>query len=64
MADVVLINSKVASDYDKKFGKTLDQLEQEIQGNLDFIGIKGKGRLLDYACGTGLLSKVSLRCQI
>lgn len=32
-----------------------------MKASIDFIGIKEGGRLLDYACGTGLLSRVCTR---
>lgn len=52
--------SQLASEYDSKYEKTLGKLEQRVRDNLDWIGVKQDGRLLDYACGTGLLSRVAI----
>ncbi|ORY67460.1 S-adenosyl-L-methionine-dependent methyltransferase [Pseudomassariella vexata] len=60
-----------ASNYDAKHEKSLRQLTEAIQARLDFIGVDwvnddddtadGVGskqvRLLDYACGTGMISR-------
>jgi len=61
-----------AASYDSKHGKTLDRLIEEIRARLGFIGVdwvddeedeKKEGaqeksvRLLDYACGTGVVSR-------
>lgn len=35
------------------------QLERDIEQKTGFIGVKQGARLLDYACGTGMLSRVS-----
>ncbi|KAF5138965.1 putative methyltransferase C1347.09 [Metarhizium anisopliae] len=43
-----------AFNYDEKFQKTVGQLHEELQQRSDFLGVKPGGRLLDYACGTGL----------
>ncbi|KAM3495279.1 hypothetical protein MY3957_001510 [Beauveria namnaoensis] len=48
--------NKIAADYDQRFSKYLDALKIELRAHTDFIGIKKGGRLLDYACGTGLIS--------
>ena len=34
------------------------QLERGIQERIPFISVKQDARLLDYACGTGMLSRV------
>ena len=52
-------HSNLASEYDSRFGDTLVQLEGIIRDAKDFIAMKEDGRVLDYACGTGLLSRVS-----
>ncbi|KAL6858206.1 hypothetical protein ACO1O0_005662 [Amphichorda felina] len=61
MADTTALNQKyfnqIASEYDTRYEKTLGQLEKEVKNSRDFIGMKQGGRLLDYACGTGLLSR-------
>ena len=71
----------MATSYDTRFERTIEQLIREIQKRKDFIGAawvdeseqeddaKDPGeeaqqprrevRLLDYACGTGLVSRVS-----
>ncbi|KID82501.1 hypothetical protein MGU_10185 [Metarhizium guizhouense ARSEF 977] len=49
--------NKLAPDYDEKFQKTVGQLHDELQKRSDFLGVKPGGRLLDYACGTGLVSR-------
>ncbi|CEJ91425.1 hypothetical protein VHEMI07136 [[Torrubiella] hemipterigena] len=49
--------NKAAADYDNRYKETLGRIENELRDNLDLIGIKQGGRLLDYACGTGLLSR-------
>lgn len=51
-------HSQIASEYDQKYKDTLGQLEKDIRDNIDFIGLRKGGRVLDYACGTGLLSRV------
>ena len=64
--------SEAASTYNSKFSKTILQIIEEIQTRRDWIGVdwvnehenesSGKPqktvRLLDYACGTGLVSRV------
>jgi hypothetical protein len=83
-ADLPPLDSKLASDYDSRFEKTVTQLIDEIQKRRYFISvdwieddsddedeIEGRAaavkdkkdeqapiRLLDYACGTGLVSRV------
>lgn len=52
--------SKIADEYDTRFGKTLETLENEVKSAKEFIGMKSGGRMLDYACGTGMLSRVRL----
>ncbi|EAA36317.3 S-adenosyl-L-methionine-dependent methyltransferase [Neurospora crassa] len=54
-----------AAAYDAKHAKTLDRIVEEIRARLDFIGVEwvdedadsGSVRLLDYACGTGVVSR-------
>ncbi|KAK3943976.1 S-adenosyl-L-methionine-dependent methyltransferase [Diplogelasinospora grovesii] len=60
-----------AASYDSKHEKTLNQLMEELRSRLDFIGVdwaeedhddletsaRRPVRLLDYACGTGLVSR-------
>ncbi|EFY85992.1 2-heptaprenyl-1,4-naphthoquinone methyltransferase, putative [Metarhizium acridum CQMa 102] len=46
--------NKLAPGYDEEFQKTLGQLYEELQKRSSFLGVKPGGRLLDYACGTGL----------
>jgi len=54
--------NKIAAEYDKRYEKGVGQLEDEIKASADeFIGLKQGGRVLDYACGTGLLSRVRRR---
>lgn len=61
MADTTAVNreyfSTLASEYDQRYEKTLGQFERELRERGDFLGIQQGGRLLDYACGTGLLSR-------
>ena len=57
-ADVIYFPSKIASEYDERYAKTIGPLEDELKANMDLIGTQKNGRLLDYACGTGLLSRV------
>ncbi|RNJ60882.1 hypothetical protein D7B24_004970 [Verticillium nonalfalfae] len=84
MSDTTAVNKAyfdgLASEYDRRFEKTISQLVKEIQKRRDFIGIDwvqedsddeddngdttessvGAGKtvkLLDYACGTGLVSR-------
>jgi ubiquinone/menaquinone biosynthesis C-methylase UbiE len=51
--------SKIANEYDQRNADAIVQIERSIQERIPFIGIKQDGRLLDYACGTGMLSRVS-----
>lgn len=55
---LIVFASKIANEYDSRFGKTVVQLEDELKRAKDFIGMKSGGRMLDYACGTGMLSRV------
>ncbi|KAK5656517.1 hypothetical protein OQA88_4494 [Cercophora sp. LCS_1] len=65
-------SSNEAASYDSKHEKTLNHILEEIQSRLDFIGAdwvdddsdnedasapKKQLRLLDYACGTGIVSR-------
>jgi hypothetical protein len=66
--------SEAASTYNSKFSKTIQQIIDEIQQRKDWIGVdwvedstddedessppKRTVKLLDYACGTGLVSRV------
>ncbi|KAM0508375.1 hypothetical protein ACHAP8_000592 [Fusarium lateritium] len=62
MTDLVSENQayfgKIANEYDQRNADAIVQLEHSIQRRIPFIGIKQDGRLLDYACGTGMLSRV------
>jgi ubiquinone/menaquinone biosynthesis C-methylase UbiE len=62
MTDLVSENQayfgKIANEYDQRNTDAIVQLERSIQDRIPFIGIKQDGRLLDYACGTGMLSRV------
>ncbi|KAK7432839.1 hypothetical protein QQZ08_000702 [Neonectria magnoliae] len=62
MADVLSKNqahfNEIAVKYDQQFAAAIAQLETQIQAKLDFIGVKQASRFLDYACGTGMLSRV------
>lgn len=60
---LIALASKIASEYDSRFGKTLDRLEDEVKMAKEFIGMKSGGRMLDYACGTGMLSRVRFPCN-
>ena len=65
-------HSNEAASYDQKHGETLDQLVEEMRAKLDFIGVNWVGedededgdapkrrvKILDYACGTGWVSRV------
>ncbi|OAQ78485.1 2-heptaprenyl-1,4-naphthoquinone methyltransferase [Purpureocillium lilacinum] len=61
MTDTTAVNqayfNQLAAEYDSRFEKTVGRLEKEVRGLVDFIGAPEGGRLLDYACGTGLLSR-------
>lgn len=54
------IHSNFALEYDRKFQSVIDRLEEEVKARANILGARAGGRLLDYACGTGLLSRVSL----
>ncbi|PHH88742.1 hypothetical protein CDD83_7153 [Cordyceps sp. RAO-2017] len=60
MADTVAANqtyfNKLASEYDTLFQEAMLIMERQLRDNIDFLGIREGGRLLDYACGTGMLS--------
>ncbi|KAM0388973.1 hypothetical protein HYE67_001019 [Fusarium culmorum] len=62
MTDLVSENQayfgKIANEYDQRNADAIVQLERNIQDMIPFVGIKQDGRLLDYACGTGMLSRV------
>ncbi|KAG8671824.1 hypothetical protein FPOAC2_05185 [Fusarium poae] len=62
MTDLVSENQayfgKIANEYDQRNADAIVQLERSIQHRIPFIGIKQDSRLLDYACGTGMLSRV------
>ncbi|KAJ6442230.1 2-heptaprenyl-1,4-naphthoquinone methyltransferase [Purpureocillium lavendulum] len=62
MTDTTEVNkayfNQLAAEYDSRFEKTVGRLEKEVRGLVDFIGAPEGGRLLDYACGTGLLSRL------
>ncbi|KYK57026.1 uncharacterized protein DCS_04033 [Drechmeria coniospora] len=48
--------NNLAAEYDTKFKAVLGNLESQVKASADFIGVRQGDRLLDYACGTGLLS--------
>ncbi|EWZ83898.1 hypothetical protein NW765_008208 [Fusarium oxysporum] len=62
MTDVVSENQayfgKIATKYDQRNADAIVQLERGIQERIPFISVKQDARLLDYACGTGMLSRV------
>lgn len=58
IADAARSGSKLGSDYDEKFREALTMLEEELRRHKDFIAMRPGGRVLDYACGTGLLTNV------
>ncbi|KAJ4132726.1 hypothetical protein NW754_015542 [Fusarium falciforme] len=62
MADVLSENqayfNKIAGEYDQRNAGAIAQLERDIEQKMEFIGVKQGARLLDYACGTGMLSRV------
>lgn len=53
-----LVNSKIADEYDQRHLHAVTELENFVHAQKDFIGIKAGDRLLDYACGTGMVSRV------
>jgi hypothetical protein len=65
--------SSISDTYDSKpwFAKVNAQVTEALRSRLDWLGIPfantesnaatGDVRLLDYACGTGLMSRVSNR---
>ena len=61
MLTILTARSQLAAEYDSRFEKTVGRLEKEVRGLVDFIGAPEGGRLLGYACGTGLLSRVRTR---
>ncbi|KAH7158234.1 S-adenosyl-L-methionine-dependent methyltransferase [Dactylonectria estremocensis] len=50
--------NEIAGQYDQKHASAIVELERQIQARLGFIGVKPGSRFLDYACGTGMLSRV------
>ncbi|KAM0415724.1 hypothetical protein ACHAPT_013309 [Fusarium lateritium] len=62
MTDVLSENqayfNKIAGEYDQRNAAAIAQLERDIGQKAAFIGVKQGARLLDYACGTGMLSRV------
>ncbi|KAF9773202.1 hypothetical protein IL306_009025 [Fusarium sp. DS 682] len=67
MTDVVSENQayfgKIATEYDQRNADAIVQLERAIQERIPFIGVKEGARLLDYACGTGMLSRARVLAQ-
>ncbi|KAG6002393.1 hypothetical protein E4U21_003124 [Claviceps maximensis] len=61
MSDTTAVNqayfNDLASKYDEKFQDVTRRLEEEIRSRAHLLGARSGGRLLDYACGTGLLSR-------
>ncbi|KAF4461039.1 2-heptaprenyl- -naphthoquinone [Fusarium albosuccineum] len=61
MTDVLSENkayfNKIAGQYDQRNADAVVQLERGLQQKVPFIGINQGARLLDYACGTGMLSR-------
>ncbi|GAB0135204.1 hypothetical protein EsDP_00003550 [Epichloe bromicola] len=61
MSDTTAVNQKyfnnLAPEYDGKFQRVLGRLEEEVKARANVLGVRAGGRLLDYACGTGLLSR-------
>ncbi|KAG6289873.1 hypothetical protein E4U09_004715 [Claviceps aff. purpurea] len=61
MSDTTAVNqayfNNLASEYDTRFQNTIERLEEEVRARADLLGARPGGRLLDYACGTGLLSR-------
>lgn len=67
---------KISDSYDSKpwFAKVNQQVTEELQSRLDWLGIPlanvdstsndRQVKLLDYACGPGIMSRVSLRWKI
>lgn len=50
----------LAPNYDDKFQNTICRLEGEVRSRAHLLGARPGSRLLDYACGTGLLSRVCI----
>ncbi|PHH61146.1 hypothetical protein CDD81_714 [Ophiocordyceps australis] len=61
MSDTTAVNKayfdKAAADYDGKFQDVFAKLEAELKARAHLLGADKRGRLLDYACGTGLISQ-------
>ncbi|KFA75377.1 hypothetical protein S40288_02026 [Stachybotrys chartarum IBT 40288] len=57
LANWMVLPSGIAADYDKRYAQGLGQLERQFKESEAFIAAKPGGRLLDYACGTGLVSR-------
>jgi len=64
-------HSQQAATYDTQHVELLNRLTVTFRDNLDFIGADwksangpdktaGSAKLLDYACGTGMMTRVSL----
>ena len=61
-------DSDIAKDYEERHGKAFEELVNHVRSLKDFIGADWVSeddekptkevRLLDYACGTGLISRV------
>ncbi|KAI5464003.1 S-adenosyl-L-methionine-dependent methyltransferase [Mariannaea sp. PMI_226] len=62
MSDIISVNqahfSKLAGQYDQQNAHAIETLERQIQARVPFLGINPNSRFLDYACGTGMLSRV------
>ncbi|KAG5940252.1 hypothetical protein E4U53_007618 [Claviceps sorghi] len=61
MSDAAAVNqayfNTLASEYDGRFRNTSRRVEDEVRRRAPFLGARPGGRFLDYACGTGLLSR-------
>ncbi|PHH79678.1 hypothetical protein CDD82_2236 [Ophiocordyceps australis] len=61
MSETTAVNKayfdKAAADYDDKFQSLCAKLEAELKARAHLLGADTRGRLLDYACGTGLISQ-------
>ncbi|KAK9491192.1 S-adenosyl-L-methionine-dependent methyltransferase [Lipomyces doorenjongii] len=57
--------NQIAATYDKDLDEGLKSLTEAVQARIDWIGVDWNRpvKVLDYACGTGVISRVIMLCS-